>query len=376
MRSAALVLAALSLAGVTSERASAAYTYSLEWDLRRPSGPGPYTADGLSTADPAIVAMAGTLDGTYTYEVKSVVKTIGLYALYGGCFFHYLRASNDASYPGNTGTFYAVRVCQTFPATVSAVYIVKRVGGVTTTLAQAQSVWLDGMSIRTTMLAENSVRVFIDDHYVAEAYDSSIASGSPGIGTSGGGGGAYMVSASFGLIDHVAPPGFSARTIRATATGSSVELAWDAAQDDAVGIGIWRYQVKRDGAYLGETNDPTFYDGTVAAGQAYQYTICALDFHGNGYGAGALVHVAVPGAGSIDARQVGVRPLGTYWGTAGEQIDLRSGNLNYTVPLLTAKGRNGKDVTFGLNYNSQIWRADNGETWGWERMWGTGTGGD
>ena len=47
----------------------------------------------------------------------------------------------------------------------------------------------------------------------------------------------------------------------------------------------------------------------------------------------------------------------------GEQIDMLSGNLNYTLPLVTAQGRNGQSVTFSLSYNSQNWRKDNGTTW-------------
>jgi hypothetical protein len=48
--------------------------------------------------------------------------------------------------------------------------------------------------------------------------------------------------------------------------------------------------------------------------------------------------IAPPGA-NTDARRIGVRPLGSYWGAAGEQIDLRSGNLNFRLPLLRAVGR-------------------------------------
>jgi hypothetical protein len=54
----------------------------------------------------------------------------------------------------------------------------------------------------------------------------------------------------------------------------------------------------------------------------------------------------------------GARPTGSYWGAAGEQIDLVSGNLDFTLPLIQAKSRGGWGATFGLSYNSQLWRQD------------------
>ena len=58
------------------------------------------------------------------------------------------------------------------------------------------------------------------------------------------------------------------------------------------------------------------------------------------------------------ARRIGVRPTGSYWGASGEQIDVESGNLNFSVPLLKAQSRGGWGVSFGLSYNSQMWRRD------------------
>jgi hypothetical protein len=47
----------------------------------------------------------------------------------------------------------------------------------------------------------------------------------------------------------------------------------------------------------------------------------------------------------------------------GEQVDVRSGNLNYSYPLLTAVSR-GLSVPLALTYNSQNWRLDqNGNNW-------------
>ena len=57
-----------------------------------------------------------------------------------------------------------------------------------------------------------------------------------------------------------------------------------------------------------------------------------------------------------DGRRVGVRTTGAYWGATGENIDVRSGNLNFSLPLLSAQARTGWTVGFNLNYNSQNWR--------------------
>jgi hypothetical protein len=108
--------------------------------------------------------------------------------------------------------------------------------------------------------------------------------------------------------------------------------------------------------------------------------IYPVDFHGNN-GPQAVLNVFTPPAGSIDPHRAGVERIGSYWGGAGEQIDLVSGNLNYTVPLVTAIGRNGLTATFALSHNSQNWRslggvdrmlaADTGYGFGWQLMLGS-----
>jgi hypothetical protein len=49
---------------------------------------------------------------------------------------------------------------------------------------------------------------------------------------------------------------------------------------------------------------------------------------------------------------------GELLGGGGEQIDLLSGNLNFTLPLVRPQGRGGTGVTLALNYNSQNWWKD------------------
>ena len=63
---------------------------------------------------------------------------------------------------------------------------------------------------------------------------------------------------------------------------------------------------------------------------------------------------------TTDPRRTGIYSTGSYWGGGGEQVDTLSGNLNFSIPLLTATGRTGWTVPLGLTYNSQNWRQDDG----------------
>jgi hypothetical protein len=163
-----------------------------------------------------------------------------------------------------------------------------------------------------------------------------------------------------------------------------VDLQWQPSADDPAGTGIGGYRIYRNGALVGTTQSTTFSDGGVSPGTNYSYAIHAFDRHMN-LSPPATVEVrtptiATPGA-NTDARRIGVRPLGSYWGAAGEQIDLRSGNLNFRLPLLRAVGRGRWGVDFALSYNSQLWRQDPGGTWqlgqdvgygfGWQLMAGS-----
>jgi hypothetical protein len=58
-----------------------------------------------------------------------------------------------------------------------------------------------------------------------------------------------------------------------------------------------------------------------------------------------------------------VRRAGAYWGAAGEQIDLLSGNLSFALPLIKTQSRGGWSATFMLSYHSQMWRQRSGGTW-------------
>ena len=64
-----------------------------------------------------------------------------------------------------------------------------------------------------------------------------------------------------------------------------------------------------------------------------------------------------------DGFRTGVKPTGAYWGAGNENIDVMSGNLSFSLPLLKAQARASWSVPFKLSYNSQDWRQDSGGAW-------------
>ncbi len=118
----------------------------------------------------------------------------------------------------------------------------------------------------------------------------------------------------------------------------------------------------------------------MAAGSTHSYGIAALDYDCN-KAATTSFSLTTPASASVNPREIGVRSSGSYWGGMGEQIDVRSGNLNYSYPLLSPVSRD-LSLPLGLSYNSQNWRRDsNGTIWnlgfdtgsgyGWQLQFGS-----
>jgi hypothetical protein len=66
--------------------------------------------------------------------------------------------------------------------------------------------------------------------------------------------------------------------------------------------------------------DASFSDSTVQPGTTYTYQISAIDYHWNSSPATNLV-VTTPTSTSTP-NEHGIRPTNSYWGGAGEQIDV------------------------------------------------------
>jgi hypothetical protein len=219
----------------------------------------------------------------------------------------------------------------------------------------------NGMVIRTIITQGAVVLVYINNQLYVNVgtglYGNAFVPGQPGIGVSSAPAGNGISAVAIGHLDTVAPNAISAVT--GSGFRGRVDLQWPATTDNTAGTGVYNYVVSRNGTILGEAFSTTFQDFTAGTSGTYAYTVQAIDYHGNATGTAANI----TDSGAVDPREPGVRPLGSYWGGAGEEIDMRSGNLNYTMPVLTAMGRGGKSVNFQLGYNSQNWRQDAAGTW-------------
>ncbi len=339
-----------------ASRLFGAYTYYLTDPLTSintanwyVNGTATATTGGVTSDQGTSGSLISKVAGGSDYEVKSTV----VLAPYGGTpgFFHYLRASSDANrYPSEAGSFYSVeagsfsysQAHQTYTATLK---VHKRVGGVLTQLA-ATTIGFPAVSEIRSIIRGSRIDVWVNGIWYLSVTDSSLASGQPGVGirysyTS------VVSSVSLGALDTTAPGAVNAQGIATYALPNSVDMQWQGADDGANGIGVAHYLIYRDGVFLQESPSAEFTDDTVSPSTTYTYGIIARDFHLND-SSQTTFQVTTPPADAIEPRRVGVRPLGSYWGAGGEQIDMLSGNLNFSLPLASAMGRNGASLAFRL----------------------------
>ncbi|MGE5648368.1 MAG: RHS repeat-associated core domain-containing protein [Acidobacteriota bacterium] len=311
-------------------------------------------------------------DGTPEYEVKATLHLAGS----GGTYVAYTRASADAlAGPAASGTYYSIEVQNpTFSGTAcTATYaIYRRMGGAVSLLASTAGPCRDGMVLRVVQKNSNLV-VLADDVGYLQILDNSIPTGVPGIGAYGTPAGSSIARIAFGAIDRLPPTAVDAQSVAVSALPNSVALQWKGVPDDVAGIGTFMYHIWRNGVVVADCLTPEWNDAAVDPATTYTYAISAWDSHFN-FGPATSFTVTTPPPTSADPRRVGVRTDGAYWGGAGEQIDVRSGNLNYTIPIIKAIARGGWTVGFSLSYNSQVWRQDSGATWKLGRDVGYGYG--
>ena len=339
-------------------------------------------------------ASAGSLVSTITPPVYApdyeVYANIFLNAS-GGNYSFLLRASDNAL-PPSTGTFYSVELQNpTFSggACTATLAFSKTVSGVTTTLSSG-SIWCSSLvqwriAIRgTTILvhqrATTASQMPANSTWTPVLWtgDSSITSGKPGLAVRGAPSNNYINWANLGPTDGTPPNAVDLHNLSTSSYATRIDMQWKGASDDSNGTGVAFYQMFRlnGGSWsflnfifqaLGD-----FTDSTVAAGHLYTYLLRACDYHANC--TDLQFSATTPPTGSIDPRQVGLRPTTTSWGGGGENINILSGNLNFTLPLLTAKARGGLSLGIGLNYNSQNWRQDGSVNWNYGRDVGYGYG--
>ena len=241
----------------------------------------------------------------------------------------------------------------------------------------------DNMTLRAVRNANGTILGYFDNVKFLQYTDTSLSGGRVGLElerVSNDVASTPLISQiDLGHLDSTAPNAISLGNIGISATSNHVDLQWPAGSDDTNGIGVYNYEIWRDGGLLTSTTGTSFSDTTVSPHTTYVYTLKVVDYHGNSASTNFNVTTPILTSGPFpsatpEGRRVGVRATGAYWGAGGENIDVMSGNLNFTLPLVSAKARNGWGVGFNLNYNSQNWRNDSGGNWKYGRDVGYGWG--
>ncbi len=385
-------LALLAALGLAPAFAQAPQNYAYEYpSLLNPYNSSLWTSNGTSTPSNNMYTSSATNGGSLIlnqgiaapsncYEVRFTLNLNGS----GGNYFVYLRASSNAQFGSTaTGTFYAVEI--TNPTLANGSYTAtlnywKVVNGTVTHLGNDPVYPNAGATVfRIVMIQGNGIEVYQNNLFWNSYYDTSspIPSGQPGVGVNSAPSGNGITAIDIGQLDTTPPYTVNTQLVGTSAWPNYVDIQFPDVLDQngtppPGATGIAYYQFFRNGSWLTLTGTPNLEDRSVQPSTAYTYEIMACDFHANC--SAANINVTTPPAGSIDPREVGVRPTGSYWGGAGEQIDLRSGNLNFTIPLLNVMSRGGKSYGFNLSYNSENWRQDPGGTWQLGRDIGYGYG--
>lgn len=324
----------------------------------------PYYSDGFDALNSAAWYVNGgaTVSGGYLGGGGSLISKIPVpggtsegevsmnvfFGSVGASVVAYLRATPDAQLQPTVGTFHAaeVRVVQWTDSTCLAEVrlFVARSGVLTQLFSRVvPCAWRSNIraAIRDNLFTVSVNGVFAGHAATQTGWPPDTR---PGVSAYG----APVDSVSLGPLDRVGPSPVGTAAIGAIPFPNRVEFQWKAPADDPNGTGVERFDVVRvEGSIHRGAPVPLFTDEAVVPGTTYNYDIYAIDHHFN-YSAPTRVTVTTPPTGSLDPIQIGVRPNGAYWGAAEEQIDLRSGNLNYSIPLVQAQGRNGHSVTFGL----------------------------
>jgi len=320
-----------------------------------------------------VVSKLAVPDGSSAYQVISTYTTQ---------VTQYLEASPSSyapSYPYFNGNRLELHASTAYIngqgwTTGISLYSQYNYGTVTRTLLASVAVGIPGNTLRTVVWPVNglySIAVFLNDVLVLQ----TTAPGSTGPGKPGEAG---LNPIYIGLKDKIAPNPVNGATITTSVFPTEIDAQWQAASDDTNGVGIWQYQIYRNGVHWTDVTSTSFADQGASPGTVYNYTIYAVDWHLN-KSTGTTFSVTTPGTGPNPAvvtppARTGVRSTGSYWGAGSEQIDMLSGNLNFTLPLFKAMGRGGWGQTFALSYNSQLWRLDSGGTWNLGKDVGYGYG--
>ena len=301
----------------------------------------------------SVISTVPVPDGTADYEVRMTLRITQS----GGVYMAYVRSTPDAS------VYYTVALMDVTlnGSSCSGTLTIWKVQGGAWLMASALVPCHDGMNIRAVMKG-TWLYAFTDNLFRFAMNDGGLAGGLGGVGGRAMPSGNTISKVEIGPADRIAPNAVDPRTIRNSPSANCIDLAFQPPSDDVNGTGVQAFHLTRNGVVIGAPYDGGYSDCGLTPGTTYNYEIRSIDYHSN-FSAPAAFTATTPPAGTVDSRRIGVHALGSYWGSGGEQVDMRSGNLNFSIPLLKAQGRGGWGVTFALSYNSQLWRQDSGGVW-------------
>jgi RHS repeat-associated protein len=325
-------------------------------------------ANGSSSTNSSMVSTVVVPDGTSSYGVRATVHFPNGVGGAGFPVSLLLRASSTFSSNGLPTTAYVVQF--SCASSASSISVSKIISGTVTAISSGASGFScsDGMTIRASITDNGQIISFINDAFAGWAQDTSITSGAPGIvlpqdlGTND----VLVSTLQLGPADRIAPGPIPTNALTYSVYPTHIDFQWQAISDDPNGTGVCLYQFLRNDNFAQNTTTLSWSDTTVQPGTEYTYTFIVYDRFFN-FASQTITITVPPISGGAptppDGRRVGVRPTGAYWGASTEQIDVLSGNVNYSIPLLKAMARSGWGVGFGLAYNSQNWRQDSGGIW-------------
>ena len=333
---------------------------SSRWSTNGSPAYGSYGVNFSGSSGGSLISIpAITGANSNDYEVTSTLAINGG----GGTYIHFLRTSGGTVQAGS-GSYVSVELVIpsgfTSPGTAT-LNVNKCASGTVTLLGSVSITATNGMTLRIVVFG-GSLWVFTTNNTWIYAGSVPVTTGNPGIGGYGIPAGSGFSGIWLGHHDVVSPGQVVGTSAVSSVFPNSASLRWAGVLDDPIGTGLFVYNIWRNGVFVANTTQPEFVDNTVAPGTAYTYSVYVYDYHGN-YSAPTTITVATPPANAVDPRRTGIYTTGSYRGGGGEQIDTLSGNLNFSLPLLTAVGRAGTNIPVGLVYNSQNWRQDSGVNW-------------
>ncbi len=324
------------------------------------------TSSGLTIPAPtggSYISRSLAPDGTDQYEVAATLNL----PVSGGNYVLFLDATSNAILGSTSvGSFYAFAIQNpTFSndGCTATATLYKVVSGSVTQISSSAVPCSNGVVYHAIHGVDNALRLWVNGvTYLSWTDTSSPLTGLDGFGGYSMPSGNTISYAELGSADRIAPSQVASNSIQTYPLSNEVDIQTSGSADDQNGSGINGYIWYRNGVQVASTQTPEWSDVAASPGSTQNYGVQAQDHHGN-VSAITTFSVGVPSNATVDARETGIRPTGSYWGGMGEQIDTRSGNLNYSYPLIKAISR-GWSVPIGISYNSQNSRLDtNGNPW-------------